>query len=175
MQANCGMEIDGLTLKVVDGVLTTIHTESVQSKSHSTVCGGLCYDTNVFTIANDVYTLKDDTKEEYDYIYSNCGQKFDSEYFKISDDGKLSIPITNVNYTVTIKLNNPDLDIKNATKIAVNYGAYAETKDSNVFRLPYTTTPDYEIIVQYEGYKTASYTTQVEEDMTIALTLQPND
>lgn len=89
MQANCGLVIDGETLINQNGVLTLVDYEGDANRVYSSICGGLCYNGNIFKIQNGVLTIKTDEKEEFNNIViSQCGVKFDGEYFTIQD-GKL--------------------------------------------------------------------------------------
>lgn len=86
MYTNCGMLIDGETLVIIDGILTVANKEEIENKECSSVCGGLIYDADEFKIENEIVTLATDEKQEFEYVISCCGQKFDDEYFEIVDN-----------------------------------------------------------------------------------------
>lgn len=88
MQTNCGLIIDGETLVMLNGAMTLADSEDVV-KAYSSVCGGLCYDSNVFKIEKGIITMKDDEKEEFESILiASCGVKLDGNYFELQN-GKL--------------------------------------------------------------------------------------
>lgn len=163
LTTNCGVVIDGTTLKTIGGVLTLDTNDTVTNVKNHSICGGLQYDGDAFKVVGKVLTLKSDIKTSItDYSTCSCSMLVDNDYFTITN-GKLSCGTFDAIVTFDV---TPD----DAT-ITVTDGDLEEIDANEDGTYTISCNEEYSYSVSKTDYITQSGTINTNKNKTIEVTL----
>ena len=163
LTTNCGVVIDGTTLKTIGGVLTLDTNDTVTNIKNHSICGGLQYDGDAFKVVGKVLTLKSDIKTSItDYKTCSCSMLVDDDYFSITNgvlscgtfDAIITFNVTPSDATIIVT----DSDLEEVT--ANDDGTYTVSCNE-----------EYSYSVSKTGYITQSGTINTNKNKTITVTL----